>query len=782
MSDPAIHDATPFRDRRRAAFVLAAIVLCALAVVPVRSSLLGPSPAFLGAYGALLVCTELLTAIVLASRARDKNDGRTALLAGAYAFSTLLIAGNVLTLPSVSGVGFARQTAPWMWIFWHVGWGLIVNGFAWRTRPPGLPVRALVAAGPFAACACAAVAIGATPHLPVLLAAGGSWTGALWVCYGVALAVDGAALAGFLRRARRLSVLETWVCIALVAAIVEIGLTSVSLVRFSVGFYAARCFSVVSGIAVFASLAMEFVSLVRRSAHEERENEFRALGEAVPQILWTAGPTGDIDWYNRGWYDYTGQTPEEAAGWGWQAVHHPDDFPEVMRRWPESVATGQPFEMEFRLRGQDGAYRWFLTRGRPYRDGAGRIARWFGTNTDIDDQKRAAERSQRIAQTLQEIFLPEELPQRDDVQFDAIYMPAESDALIGGDWYDSLTLPDGRLIVSIGDVAGHGLSAAVDAGRLRQIIVSEALNSDDPAIILQKADRLLRIQTETIATALVALYDPRSATLTYASAGHPPPILVVPGQPARILAGGGAPLGTGFVHGSHESQTHVESVPHDSLVAFYTDGVVEVDRDVVAGERRLIDAIGRFVAESPTLSASALLRAVLGERAPTDDVALLLMRRSVRARSKAEPALSPTKTWRFHSSSAQSARDSRFALMRFVQQHAAPDADLFTTELILGELLANTVEHAPGLVEVVIDWSDERPTVRVRDAGPGLTSLRTGLPHDPFAEDGRGLFLISTLAEGLSIGRAPGFGTEITVRLPVSRAPHAAERALTATG
>jgi anti-sigma regulatory factor (Ser/Thr protein kinase) len=453
-----------------------------------------------------------------------------------------------------------------------------------------------------------------------------------------------------------------------------------------------------------------------------------------------------------------------------------------MRRWPQSIATGQPFEMEFRLRGRDGDYHWFLTRVRPYHDSGGRIVRWFGTNADIDDQKRAAERSQRIAQTLQEIFLPEELPQRDDVEFDAIYMPAESDALVGGDWYDSLTLPDGRLIVSIGDVAGHGLSAAVDAGRLRQVIVSEALNSDDPAIVLQKADRLLRIQTETIATALVALYDPHAETLTYASAGHPPPILVLPGQPARILPNGGAPLGTGFVHGSHQSETHVEGVPRDSLVAFYTDGVIEADRDVIAGERRLIDEIQRFAAEGQALSAAALLRAVLGGRAPTDDVALLLMRRTAGARAEAEPAPSPTKTWRFHSSSAQSARASRLALMRFVQQHAAPDADLFTTELILGELLANTVEHAPGLVEIVIDWTDERPTVRVRDTGPGLTSLRNGLPNDPYAEDGRGLFLISTLAEDLRIGRAPGFGTEITVRLPVSRAAQAAGCAPTATG
>src|SRR5665213_3083097 len=76
---------------------------------------------------------------------------------------------------------------------------------------------------------------------------------------------------------------------------------------------------------------------------------------------------GWIDWYNARWYDYTAQTPDEASGWGWQAVHHPEDLPKVMLAWPRSIATGEPFEMEFRLRGADGQFRWFLTRATPLR-------------------------------------------------------------------------------------------------------------------------------------------------------------------------------------------------------------------------------------------------------------------------------------------------------------------------------------------------------------------------------------------------------------------------------
>lgn len=756
-------------ERRRATLVLLATLVCAFVLVPFRSTVLGPSPAFLGAYGALLICTELLTAIVLASRALNKNDRRTGTLAGAYVFSTILIAGNVLALPSVSNLGFASQTAPWIWVFWHAGWGLIVNSFAWRLTPPRLAVRGLIAGGASAAVLCVVAAVAAVAQLPALLLPDGSWTVTLWLSYGIAFAIDIAAAVGFLRRLRQLSVLELWVCIAVVAAVIEIGFVAVSLTRFSLGFYAGRLFALVSGIAVFASLVLEFVSLIRRTANAELRNEFRALGEAVPLILWTAAPGGSIDWYNHGWYDYTGQTPGEAAGWGWQAAHHPEDFPEVMQRWPESIATGQPFEMEFRLRGRDDAFRWFLTRAHPYRNESGRVVRWYGTNTDIDDQKRDAERSRRIAQTLQGVFLPERLPQRNDVAFDAIYVAAESDALIGGDWYDCLPLPDGRLVISIGDVAGHGLSAAVDAVRLRQIIVSEALNSDDPTTILEKADRLLRVQTETLATALVALYDPRSSSLTYASAGHPAPILAVPGEKARVLANGGAPLGTGFVHGTLRSPMHVVFLPPNALVAFYTDGVIEVQRDAIVGEERLIAATERIVNENAELSASDLLRAVLRGCSPGDDVAILLMRRSVETRLPVHSAVPPPKTWRFHSSSAHSARDSRVALMGFVREHAAADADLFTTELILGELLANTVEHAPGLVEVVIDWTDERPTIRVRDSGSAVKVILKGLPKDPYAEDGRGLFLISTLAEDLRIGPAPGFGTEVTARLPIHR-------------
>ena len=141
----------------------------------------------------------------------------------------------------------------------------------------------------------------------------------------------------------------------------------------------------------------------RRRAEEilrESEEQLRALADSIPQLAWMAEPDGFIFWYNRRWYEYTGTTHEDMKGWGWQSVHDAEMLPSVMERWTSSIQTGEPFEMEFPLRrGADGAFRWFLTRVVPLRDSNGRIVRWFGTNTDIEELRQArlqAEESNRL--------------------------------------------------------------------------------------------------------------------------------------------------------------------------------------------------------------------------------------------------------------------------------------------------------------------------------------------------------------------------------------------------
>lgn len=129
----------------------------------------------------------------------------------------------------------------------------------------------------------------------------------------------------------------------------------------------------------------------RDSALQESERQFRNLADSIPQLAWMAEPDGELFWYNQRWYEYTGTTPEQMAGWGWQSVHDPQHLPDILKKWRASLATGQPFQMTFPLRGAGGEFRLFLTLATPVRDARGRIARWFGTNTDITEQRRSEE-------------------------------------------------------------------------------------------------------------------------------------------------------------------------------------------------------------------------------------------------------------------------------------------------------------------------------------------------------------------------------------------------------
>jgi PAS domain S-box-containing protein len=119
------------------------------------------------------------------------------------------------------------------------------------------------------------------------------------------------------------------------------------------------------------------------------EEQFRTLADTMPVLAWYAEPDGYIPWYNKRWHEYTGKPLDEQAGWKWESVHDPADLPRVVAKWKASLASGVPFDDQFRLLGKDGVFRWFLTRVEPLRDETGRIVRWFGTNVDIDEQKRA---------------------------------------------------------------------------------------------------------------------------------------------------------------------------------------------------------------------------------------------------------------------------------------------------------------------------------------------------------------------------------------------------------
>ena len=127
-----------------------------------------------------------------------------------------------------------------------------------------------------------------------------------------------------------------------------------------------------------------------QNAIKSSEATLAQLANSIPQLAWMAEPNGHIFWYNDRWFDYTGTTLEEMQGWGWQTVHDPEFLPAVLEGWTASVSSGKNFEMTFPLKGRNGDFRWFLTRVHPIKAADGTIVRWFGTNTDVHDQKLAA--------------------------------------------------------------------------------------------------------------------------------------------------------------------------------------------------------------------------------------------------------------------------------------------------------------------------------------------------------------------------------------------------------
>jgi formate hydrogenlyase transcriptional activator len=122
---------------------------------------------------------------------------------------------------------------------------------------------------------------------------------------------------------------------------------------------------------------------------QKSEAKLRQVIDTIPTLVWCDLADGPNEFLNKRWHEYTGRSPEESHGWGWQAAFHPADLPPLMEKWRELLVSGEPGEIEARLRRHDGVYRWFLIRVEPFRDEAGKLVRWYGTSTDIENLKQA---------------------------------------------------------------------------------------------------------------------------------------------------------------------------------------------------------------------------------------------------------------------------------------------------------------------------------------------------------------------------------------------------------
>lgn len=235
-------------------------------------------------------------------------------------------------------------------------------------------------------------------------------------------------------------------------------------------------------------------------------------------------------------------------------------------------------------------------------------------------------REHRVATTLQRALLPALLPQNDHVRFSSAYSAAASHQgeAVGGDWYDAFCLEGGRIAVSMGDVAGHGVDAAVTMGVVRQAIRAAALDLHGPKDVLARANRVVMLEhAHPMITALFGYYNPHARELTYSLAGHPPPVVLHADGTIETLNGSGPPMGDAFDEVLLEQRRI--ALPEGTTLVFFTDGLIEYGRDVLAAERRLHEVLASRAFLERENPAQAIIDAVLN--APQqDDIAVLVLR------------------------------------------------------------------------------------------------------------------------------------------------------------
>ena len=362
-------------------------------------------------------------------------------------------------------------------------------------------------------------------------------------------------------------------------------------------------------------------------------------------------------------------------------------------------------------------------------------------------------REQYVAETLQRSFLPRRFPSPDGIELSAHYRPGSTEADIGGDWYDAFQNAAGEIVITIGDVTGKGIEAARLMVLMRQAIRVAALDTNDPRKIADVCNRLLLADDENrLASAFVGVIDPETRVLRYVSAGHTPPLLRLPDRTVRWLQPPSPPVGA---FRNVEFELHEEQCPERSMLVLYTDGIIEVTRDIAAGEQ-MLEAVLRSDAIVHAAHPAEFVERALANRPPRDDIAIIVV-------SFAQSEM----RWHFEAADVRSAYAMRDEFFRSLLSWCDPDDDELTNcGVIFAELIGNAVRHAPGPLSVSLEVRDGAPVLHVIDRGPGF-AFEPSLPSDIWSESGRGLFLISQLAQRVEVERLPGLGSHVIVTLPI---------------
>jgi signal transduction histidine kinase/DNA-binding response OmpR family regulator len=424
---------------------------------------------------------------------------------------------------------------------------------------------------------------------------------------------------------------------------------------------------------------------------------------------------------------------------------HPDDAARVRAALAAGL-SGTPIDFEVRLLRAGGELRSYRALGEVVRDDEGTPLVLRGSLQDTTRQREAeramaaaaasqeaAAREHRIADELQSSLLPARTFDPDHLQIATYYRAGVEGTQVGGDWYDVIELGAGRTALVLGDVMGRGVRAAAVMGQLRSAVRAYARLDLPPADVLENLDSAVReLGSDQIVTCIYAVYDPGERSLTYANAGHLPPLLVVPGQPVRRLTGSASPpLGVGQP-GMVEERLEL---PADALLALYTDGLVERrDSDLDTG----IDALARELdSRSGTLEdlPSRLVQSLLPD-GPDDDIAVLLAQVDQSATHESSLSIQVT-------GDLSELRGIRHEVSRTLLDWGTGPDRADDVVLLVSELVTNAVVHGRPPVELRVRRSRAHLVLEVEDHASYLPRRMRPTPDD---EHGRGLQLAALLA------------------------------------
>ena len=359
---------------------------------------------------------------------------------------------------------------------------------------------------------------------------------------------------------------------------------------------------------------------------------------------------------------------------------------------------------------------------------------------------RMYERDHAAAVALQQTLLPAALPPAEAVALDAAYVPARQEANVGGDWYDAVLLADGTLAVCVGDVVGHGLAAATAMGQLRNAIRAYLLEDISPGQVLRRLNRYARsIGEGAFSTTVIVTVDPTRTIWCFASAGHPPPLIVTDGH-ARFLELYGPPIGA-MDEFDYEATQEIFSRPATAIL--YTDGLVERRGEMLEdGLGRLLELVHK-PAGTGSKRAAGLVHEMLEGEDPVDDVALLVV----------ESLPTPPLSLDLESDPSQLAV-LREELRPWLRAHGLDEQESQDVLVAVGEAASNAIEHPRDAQSAVIrvegNVSGDELVIRVSDSGRWREQVEAG-------SRGRGLSLMQSLMGDVQIVESDA-GTEVVLR------------------